>query len=111
MNINALSWLKILETGRERLIDPIEEASTGTDLVPSWDREWLSEDELPPVATTDDTGQDMPSQSIDLPVLPEPPPIPSSPEGEVVPSLVDEQDCPRGSDIFLRGRYWKRIRL
>jgi hypothetical protein len=51
MQFNPNSWLQVLETGWERLAGPIDEASSGSRFVPSLDREWLSDDELPPSAS------------------------------------------------------------
>jgi hypothetical protein len=97
LKFNPVSWLRILETGWERFVDPIDEASSSTSLVPSLDREWLSDDELPPSATNDDPEPDPPSQPINIPVPPEPPSpkarptsIRSSSEGNVVPTTDDE---------------------
>jgi hypothetical protein len=98
MTFNPQSWLKVLETGWERIADPIGEASSGTRFVPSLDREWLADDEMPPSATSHDSvpDPDVPSQRISSPIPPEPPPplIRSSSEGDVVPSVVDAQDSP-----------------
>jgi hypothetical protein len=94
MPFNPHSWLKVLETGWERIADPINEASSGTRFVPSLDREWLSDDELPPSATGVDT---VSNSDVSRPIPPVPlptPPIRSSSEGDVVPSVVDAQDSP-----------------
>jgi hypothetical protein len=98
MTFNPQTWLNVLQTGWERIADPIGEASSGTCFAPSLDREWLSDDEMPPSATTGshDTvpDPDVQSQRISSPIAPEPPPPPirSSSEGDVVPSVVDVQD-------------------
>jgi hypothetical protein len=93
-----LFTLKILETGWERTADHINEASSGTRFVPSLDREWLSDDELPPSATGVDT---VSNSVVTRPIPPVPPPPPPAPpsirscsEGDVVPSVVDAQDSP-----------------
>jgi hypothetical protein len=69
MKFNPNSWLQILETGCEKFADPIDEASSGTSLVPSLYRELLSNDELPPSATIDDPDPYPRSQPIRTPVL------------------------------------------
>jgi hypothetical protein len=44
MAFNPHSWMKILETGWERNIDPVDEAFSGSRFVPSLDPEWLSDE-------------------------------------------------------------------
>jgi hypothetical protein len=77
-------------------VDPIDEASSGTSLVASMDRKWLSDEELPPSAINDDSDPDLPSQPINTPVPPEPPPpqLPpsrSTSEEDVVPAEISDQ--------------------
>jgi hypothetical protein len=114
MPFNPQTWQKIVESGVERRIDEVEEASSGTPYVPSLDREWLSEDELPPAATNDDYRNDivgptnLPTRTTtpppSLPVQPEPPPqstSPTSPEGDndpigVIDPCTGDQFVPNG---------------
>jgi hypothetical protein len=47
MLFNPLTWNQIINTGHESHIDPVKEASTGTwYVVPSLNKEWLSDDEV-----------------------------------------------------------------
>jgi hypothetical protein len=96
MQFNPESWQQILETGWERLADPIEEAASGSNIVPSLDREWLSDEELPPSATKDNAEPHIPNLPSNSPVPPEPPPTPvrSSSEGEVILPSVDQPEPP-----------------
>jgi hypothetical protein len=87
MKFNPNSWLQDLETSWEGFADPIDEASSGSIFVPSLDREWLSEDELPPSASDNATDSNLPNLPVETPAPPEPPPTP-------VPSVVDEQESP-----------------
>ncbi|KAG7346277.1 hypothetical protein IV203_005345 [Nitzschia inconspicua] len=48
MPFNSDSWSKIVGKGLEKYLDPVEEASFGTGMIPSLDHEWPSDDELPP---------------------------------------------------------------
>jgi hypothetical protein len=82
MPINQLSWSNILESGWERVIDPVDEASSGTRFVPSLDREWLSDAELPPSV----------AQPVDASIPPEPPPSRSISEEDAIPAAVRDQD-------------------
>jgi hypothetical protein len=89
MPFNIQSWTQILDTEWDWNIDPVEEASSGTSLVPPLDRKWLSDDELPPSATNDDPDPDPPSQPISTSVPPEPPP-PQSPRTGKKSSKTEE---------------------
>lgn len=101
MKFNHTSWLQILETGWERFADPIDEASSGSSFVPSLDREWLSEDELPPSASDNATDTNLPNLPVETTVPPEPTPTP-------VPPVVDERAspptiAPEGATSFSEG--------
>jgi hypothetical protein len=82
MPFDHRSWSQILESGWERRIDPVDEASSGTRFVPSLDREWLSDDELPP-SVTDHENQ--PEQAAIPPEPPPPPAMPPSASDNVTP--------------------------
>jgi hypothetical protein len=86
MQFNPKSCLQVLETGWERLADPIDQASSGSRFVPSLDREWLSDDELPPSASDTATDPNLSNLPVETQVPTEPPPshpIRSSSEGDV----------------------------
>jgi hypothetical protein len=70
----------------------IDEASSGTRLVPSLDREWLLDDELPPSVVRHDSAPvpTSPSPTINPPVHREPSPCRLSPEGDIIPLPTDE---------------------
>jgi hypothetical protein len=107
MPFNPQSWSKIVESGLERDFDPDDEAALGTNLIPSLDREWLSDEELPPTATRHNHNDDhptLPIPPINIPVNPTPPidtPVPSTPtprsqssEGDFAPIAVGDQEPP-----------------
>jgi hypothetical protein len=106
MPFTPQSWSKIVESGLERDIDPDHEAESGTNLIPSLDREWLSDEELPPTSTRHSHYDDHPTlpitpvntpvhptSPIDIPASSTPPPPRSqSSEGDVAPIAVVDQE-------------------
>jgi hypothetical protein len=95
MAFNPHSWMKILETGWERNIDPVDDASSGSRFVPSLDPEWLSDEELPPSATRHEREE----RIVRFPSLPvSSPPRLSSPEGDAIPlASVEPETSPTSS--------------
>jgi hypothetical protein len=67
-----------VESGLERRIDELEEASSRTPFVPSLNREWLSDEELPPAAVRNDAVGSL-SPPIRSPSPPPSSPIPPDP--------------------------------
>jgi hypothetical protein len=106
MPFNPQSWSKIVWSGLERYIDPDDEAESGTTQIPSLDREWLSDEELPPTSTRHSHYDDQPTllippvnapvhpiSPIDIPASSTPPPPRSqSSEGDVAPFAVGDQE-------------------
>jgi hypothetical protein len=99
MPFNPESWQKIVESGWERISDPIEEASSGSNSVPSLDPEWLADNELQKRFDDADVEENIPNIPYHPPVPPQPPPPPAPPirsssEGGQVPPTVYEPDPP-----------------
>jgi hypothetical protein len=62
MPFTPQSWSKIVESG-------LDEAESGTTLIPSLDREWLSDEELPPTSTRHSHYDDHPTLLSPLSIL------------------------------------------
>ncbi|KAG7374494.1 reverse transcriptase RNA-dependent DNA polymerase [Nitzschia inconspicua] len=111
MPFNPDSWSKIVETGLEQYLDPVAEASSGTGTIPSLDREWLSDDELPlspspmPKAPEGEI-EEVVQQRADVPTVPDNPP--SFSEGDVsqpTPAPPDPDPAPPDPEP-VSSRYW-----
>jgi hypothetical protein len=88
-----------VESGFERDIDTEDEAASGTNLIPSLDREWFSDEELPPTATRHNQNNDhptLPIPPINIPVHPSPPPI-----DPPVPSISTPRSQSSEGDVSL----------
>ncbi|KAG7341235.1 reverse transcriptase RNA-dependent DNA polymerase [Nitzschia inconspicua] len=92
MPFNSDSWSTIVETGLEKYLDPVEEASSGTGMIPSLDREWLSDDELPP-QREHPPQRTLPAPPF-LPPSSDPLPMPKAPEGESEDIVQRNADVP-----------------
>ena len=94
MSFNPRTWNQIVNTGHERTVDPVEEASTGTRYVPSLDKEWLLDDELLPQneGTTIPApivhSEDQQPQLLQGPILPPAPDPVVEPSPQVSPQVL-----------------------